>query len=130
MSSPVEKAVATYVRASNERDPALRAQLIEQCFAADGRMLTRSGEIRGRAGILEMLARVHADPRLLRVRLLSAIDAGHTTFRFRGAVELRDGTLLESLDTGEIDADGRISLILTFAGPLANASTLGGGPST
>jgi hypothetical protein len=122
MSSAVEKAVQAYIRAASERDPALRAQLLAECFAADGRLLSRSREIRGHAQMLEMLARFHADPRVLRIRVLSAIDAGNTTFRFRSAAELRDGTLLESLDTGEIDADGRISLILTFAGPLADAS--------
>jgi hypothetical protein len=121
MPSIVEKAVATYVRAANEQDPALRAQLLEECFAEEGRLVSRGREFLGRAALVEMLGRVHADPQLLRVRLLSVIDAGRTTFRFRAAVELRDGTLLESLDAGEIDADGKISLILTFAGPLEPA---------
>ena len=68
-----------------------------------------------------MITRFLANPQLLGIRLLSEIDAGETTFRFRSAAELRDGTLLESLDTGEIDAEGKIALILTFAGPLADA---------
>jgi hypothetical protein len=36
-------------------------------------------------------------------------------------VERRDGTSLEFFDAGEIDADGRISLLLTFDGPLDDA---------
>jgi hypothetical protein len=123
MSSAVEKAVATYVRAASERDPALRAQLLEECFAVDGRLVSRSRELRGRAAVAEMFTRFYADPQLLGVRLLSAIDAGNTSFRLRAAAELRDGTLLESLDAGEIDADGKISLILSFAGPLEPASS-------
>lgn len=62
-----------------------------------------------------------ADPRLSRIRVTSAIDARGTTFRYRAVAEFRDGTSLESFDAGESDADGRIALILTFAGPLAEA---------
>jgi hypothetical protein len=121
LPSAVERVAATYVRACSERDPALRAQLLEQCFAEDGRLVSRSREVRGRAALGEMLARFHADPQLSGIRLLSVIDAGSSTFRFRAAAELRDGTLLESLDTGQVDASGKICLILTFAGPLADA---------
>jgi hypothetical protein len=119
MASPVEVAVDAYVRAWCERDPAKRAALVEACFADDGRMVTRGREIRGRAALLDEMARIHAEPRLARIRLASAIDARHTTFRYRGVVEFSDGTSAEALDTGEIDATGRISLVLTFAGPLA-----------
>lgn len=121
MPSPVEIAVRTYVRASNERDPALRAELIEACFAEHGRMVTRSREICGRAALIEAMAGFLADPRLLRVRVTSAIDARGTTFRYRAVAELDDGTSAEAFDAGEIDEDGRIRLILTFAGPLAES---------
>jgi hypothetical protein len=92
--------------------------MLEACFAEDGRMVTRSREIRGRAGLAEEMARFLADPRLLRIRVTSAIDARGTTFRFRGIAEFRDGTTIEAFDAGEVDATGRISLLLTFAGPL------------
>jgi hypothetical protein len=118
MPSPVEIAVETYVRASNERDPELRAKLLEACFAEDGRMVTRSREIRGRAALIEAMAGFLADPRLRRVRVTSAIDARGTTFRYRAVAELDDGTTAEAFDAGEIDENGRIRLILTFAGPL------------
>jgi hypothetical protein len=121
MSSAVEVAVDTYVRAAQERDPVVRARLLEACFAVDGRMVTPKREIRGRAAIGEMLTRAHADPQLLRIRLLSAVDARGTTFRYRAVVDKRDGTSAEAFDAGEIDSTGRISLILTFDGPLADA---------
>jgi hypothetical protein len=111
-------AVDTYIKAWSERDPAVRATMIEACFAADGRIVMRSREIRGRAALAEEMTTLLADPQLLRVRVTSAIDARGTTFRFRAVVERRDGTRLESFDAGEIDASGRISLLLTFAGPL------------
>jgi predicted cupin superfamily sugar epimerase len=81
-------------------------------------MVTRSREIRGRASLAAALTGFLADPRLARVRLASAIDAEGTTFRYRAVAERWDGTTAESFDAGEIDASGRISLLLTFAGPL------------
>lgn len=122
MPSPVERAVQTYIRACSDRDPAARAALLEECFAADGRLVTRSREIRGRAAVAEMLTRFYADPDVVRIRMLSVVDTGRTTFRFHSAAELRDGTSLESFDAGGIDGDGRISVILTFSGPLGKSA--------
>ena len=42
MPNLAETAVRTYIRAWSERDPAVRAALIEECFAADGRFVTRA----------------------------------------------------------------------------------------
>jgi hypothetical protein len=118
MPNSVEMAAKTYIKAWSERDPVVRAKLIEACFAADGRVVTRSREIRGRAALADAIAGIHADPQFLRIRVTSAIDARGTTFRFRGVAERSDGTSPEAFDAGEIDANGRISLVLTFAGPL------------
>jgi hypothetical protein len=118
MQSRVEAAVKTYIRAAAERDPAARAVLLEACFAADGRVVSRSREIRGRSALADEIAKLHADPEFLGVCLLSTIDAGDTTFRFRSLVERRDGKNLEFFDAGEVDTTGQISLVLTFAGPL------------
>lgn len=121
MPSPVEVAVETYIRASGERDPGARAKLLEACFAEDGRFVTRSGVLQGRAAVDAMLARAHADPQFVGFRMASVIDAAGTTFRYRSLVERRDGTSSEFFDAGEIDADGRIATMLVFAGPLADA---------
>ena len=122
MASAVEVAVDTYIRMWSERDPALRATLLDACFAAEGRMVTPNREIRGRAALADLMTNFLADPQLLRIRVTSIIDAKGTTFRFSSVVELRDGTTLENFDAGQIDADGRISLLLTFAGPLVQTS--------
>ena len=116
--SAVEVAVDTYIRMWSEPDPAVRATMLDACFAADGRMITHGREIRGRVAFAELVTTLLADPQLLRIRVVSAVDAKGTTFRFRAVVERRDGSILESFDAGQIDADGRISLLLTFAGPL------------
>lgn len=116
MASAVETAVATYIEVFRERDPAVRARLIEACFAEHGRFVTRSRELRGRAAIADMADRFFADPNVAKLRV-TAVDAQGTTFRFRAITENRDGTTAEVMDAGEIDADGRIAVILTFAGP-------------
>jgi hypothetical protein len=121
MATPVEIAVATYVRAAEERDPARRAQLLEACFAEDGRMVTAGREIRGRAAVADMLTRAHVDPKFAGVRLTSAVDARGTIFRYQSVVDFRDGTSAAFFDAGEIDASGRIVVLLTFSGPLGDA---------
>jgi hypothetical protein len=119
MPSAIEIAVDTYVRAWTEPDPAVRAQMIEACWAIDGRLVSKSREVRGRAALADFMTQFSAQ--LVRIRVISAVDCGKTIFRVRAMADLRDGTSAESFDAGEIDAEGRISLILTFAGPLAVA---------
>jgi hypothetical protein len=55
MSNAIEAAVDTYIRAWSERDPALREKLLEACFAADGRLVTRWRVIRGRDALMSLL---------------------------------------------------------------------------
>jgi hypothetical protein len=69
-----------------------------------------------------MFDTLFADPEMIGIRVLSAVDATGNTFRFRSVVDYRDGRALDFFDAGEIDEAGRIRLILTFAGPLQDAS--------
>jgi hypothetical protein len=104
MQTAVEKAVDTFIRAWSEPDAQTRAAMVDACFAIDGRLVARQSVIHGRAALAEAMTRVNADAGILKIRLV------------------RDGTTTaESLDTGEIDDEGRIRLILTFAGPLRDA---------
>ncbi len=118
MTSPVEIAVDTYIRASKERDTATREALLATCWAQDGRLVTRSRVYRGVAELASMFRTVYADPRFGGIRLI-ALDARGTTFRMRSAIDWTDGTSSEFFDAGEIDADGRICVQLAFAGSLA-----------
>ncbi len=124
MPSKVETAVEMYVQACTERDAAARTPLLEACLAENVRMVTRSREIRGREALIGELNRFLASPQLERVRLASALDVGGTTFRYRALADFADGTSAEAFDAGELDGSGRIALILTFAGPLADAVSL------
>lgn len=122
MANAVEVAVNKYIQASRERDPVVRAKLIEECIAPDVRVVMRSREINGRAALAESIDRFLADPQMLGFRIASAIDASGQTYRFRSVVERRDGTELEFFDAGLIDANGRIVLQLTFSGPLGESA--------
>jgi hypothetical protein len=121
MANPCETAVDTYIRAASERDPALREKMLEACFAADGRIVARNGVTRGRAAVAAAFTRFLSDPRLRGIRMVSAIDALGNSFRFRALADYEDGTSIEIFDAGEIDTTGRISTVLTFNGPLAEA---------
>lgn len=117
MSSPTELAARTYVAAWQEPDGAARAGLIEACFAEDGRIVAPGTVIRGRAGLAKAIADLFADPRGLSARLTSAIDVQGPMFRFRSVVADRDGRVVfDGFDAAEVDADGRIVVLLAFGG--------------
>jgi len=125
MPTPTEIAVRTYVATWQEPDRGVRARMIEACFAEDGRIVSRGAELRGRAALAAAMDEFFADPRGLSARIVSAIDAKGSTFRFRALTVHGDGsTLAEVFDAGLVDADGRIALILTFAGLLAEPDTV------
>ena len=118
MANAAEVAADTYIRAWCERDAELRRALVEQCFAVDGRMVTGIRDLVGHDALLASMARFHASNPDVGIRRLSAIDTRGTMFRFRGTVDNPDGTSVESYDVGQIDDSGRISVIMTFPGPL------------
>jgi hypothetical protein len=114
--SPTEIAVRAYAAAWQEPDDTIRAQMIDAFFAEDGRLVTGGTPICGRAALAKMMATFRADPRGMTARLVEPLDVQGRLFRFRAVVEHRDGTVAESFDAGEVDADGRISTLLTFNG--------------
>jgi len=117
MPSPTEIAAQNYVAAWREPDAVTRARLIDACFATEGRIVSPGAVIRGRAGLAAAMDDFFADPRGLSARLVSAIDAQGPIFRFRSAVEDRDGRIVfDGFDAAEVDADGRITVLLTFGG--------------
>jgi hypothetical protein len=118
MPSPTEIAVRTYAAAWEELDPAERARMIDACFATDGRIATTGDGIRGRAALAAAIAEFRADPRGLRVRIAGAIDIQGRRFRFHTVIEHRDGTVANAFDAGEVDADGRIAILLAFGGSM------------
>jgi hypothetical protein len=117
MPSPAEIAAQTYVATWQEPDAGARARLLEACFAVDGRIVSPGAVIRGRAALAAAIDDLFADPRGLSARLTSTIDAQGPLFRFRSVVEDRAGRIIfDGFDAGEVDAAGRITVLLTFGG--------------
>jgi len=117
MPSPTEIAARTYIAAWQEPDAAARARLIEACFATDARIVAPGTVIRGRAGLAKAIGDLLADPRGLTARLTSAIDVQGPMFRFRSVVADREGRVVfDGFDAAEVDADGRITVLLAFGG--------------
>src|SRR5688572_1927033 len=96
-------AARNYAAMWMEPDRARRRALLDECFAADGRLVARNATLRGRDAVSDAMDAFFADPRGLRTRLDSEIDANDTSFRFRAVLELPDGVILEVHDIGEID---------------------------
>ena len=113
--SPAETAARRYIAAWFTPDRAERAQLIEQCFADDGRIILRGTEMRGRAALAGAIEQFAADPRRLIARITDDVEAQDPLFRFRAVFDHPDGTRHSSVqDLGEIDAAGRITTIYSF----------------
>lgn len=121
--TPAEIAARTYIDVWLDPDRARRAQRIEACFAADGRIAIGAREIRGRAELAAAIEAFQVDPRRLTARLSSAIDAGESIFRFRAVFDRPDGGReMELLDVAEVDREGRIATLYTFTEPLPEAT--------
>src|SRR5215470_3765227 len=117
--SNVKNAALVYIQAWNENDPEIRRRLLDLCWAQDGTITSNTEYIIGRDQVfraIEAFRRARPEDRAV---LTSEIDYHHNLFRFTGKVIRTDGTSYsEILDVGEVDADGRITRILTFLGPL------------
>jgi hypothetical protein len=118
MNDPrVRSSIEAYIAAWNEHDPEERARLLERACADDFRILTPGRCFRGRAGLDALIAEFQKRRPGDRACLRSAVEIHESTFRYVGVVESEGGAQLgENLDTGEHDAEGRLVLVLTFAG--------------
>jgi len=118
MPTPTEIAARTYAAAWQEPDAAKRLEMIEACWATDGRLVTPSGGFRGRAALAKAMDAFRADPRGMTARIAEgSLDIQGVVFRFRSELEHRDGTIVPGFDAGEVDAEGRITTLITFNGP-------------
>jgi len=119
--STAELAARSYIAAWLEPERDRRAALLEACFAVDGRISVFGKPLRGRAELAATIDAFQIDPRKLAAAMTSPIEAGATSFRFRARFTFPDGRLhVEVVDVGEIDSDGRIAVIYTFAEPLGD----------
>ena len=112
--------IDTYLAAWNETDPTRRLTLVQQAWAADGRLIDPPLAAEGHAAISEMAAALQGQFPGQRFRRASTIDTHHDYLRFAWELVAPDGTVtLAGMDVGELAADGRLRRITGFFGPLA-----------
>jgi hypothetical protein len=119
MSDSIKRSVASYAAAWAERDPARRAELLARAVTDDVRIVIGAGnrEVRGRAALEAEIVAFHQRVSEVRVRVTSGIDVQGSLCRFTGRVEGPQGQIgPDAWDACECDANGRIRLVLTFAG--------------
>jgi hypothetical protein len=117
--SDLAPTVDTYLDGWNETQPARRAELIDQVWSADGRLIDPPLDASGRAEISDMAQSLHAQFPDHYFRRSSAIDEHHGHFRFAWELVSSDGTVaLTGLDVGELAPDGTIARITGFFGDL------------
>ncbi|MEM6455678.1 MAG: nuclear transport factor 2 family protein [Acidobacteriota bacterium] len=110
-----------FLEAWNVDDAAVRARLLEATWADDAVYVDPgTGEIRGRAALLDYMAALRGRFPGSRVELTSGIDIQHgRLLRFTWRMRAADGSLLvDGTDFGELDKAGRIARLVVFLGPL------------
>lgn len=114
-----DELIEAYGAAWHEPDPAARAELLARCWAADGAYRDPTVAIDGREALAEHMGGFQARLPGHRLVLRTAIDEHHRWLRFGWRMLDPGGAaVLEGLDIGERDADGRLARIVGFFGPL------------
>lgn len=108
-------AIENYFRAWNEQDAQRRLELVEQAWGDDAIYIDASNSANGRAAVAEMIGAVIGSIPGGRFERTSPIDAHHNVVRFNWAIKAPDGaTLIEGVDFGDLDEDGRLRRITGF----------------
>jgi hypothetical protein len=112
--------IGAYVAAWNEPDAAARRALIASACSPELRFITARQRIVGHDGLDAIIADFQRRRPGHRVSLLGSVDIQGHLYRCAGRVDGPMGSratpLPDAFDAGECDEDGRIRLILTFAG--------------
>ena len=115
LTATIDGNLAAY---GNPDGAARRAQL-EKVWAADGALIDPPIDGTGIAGIDALMAAVQSQFPGHTFRRTSGVDAHHDVARYSWAMVAPDGSVsLEGLDVAVVDAEGRLTKILGFMGPL------------
>jgi len=122
MSDPTTT-VDAYLSAYNEPDRDRRAELIDEAWAADGRLIDPPLTGEGHDGISDMADALQQRFAGHRFRRVSDVDEHHGQLRFAWELVAPDGAVaLTGLDVGELADDGRLRRITGFFGELSGAT--------
>ena len=117
--SDLTSTVDTYFAAWNETDAARRGELIEQVWAADGRLIDPPLTGEGYQGISDLIAAAHGQFPGCRFRRVSAVDTHHDQLRVAWELVTPEGAVaVAGTDVGEVDEQGRLVRMVGFFGPI------------
>jgi len=113
--SDFDSVVDRYLQVWNETDPGARRAAIDELFAADVRFVDPLAAVEGRAGVDELIAGAQGQFTGLVFTAGGPADAHHDQGRFTWHLGPAGGEPVAiGFDVAEIDADGRIRLVLGF----------------
>jgi hypothetical protein len=114
-----EEAVAAYGSAWAEADAEGRLAILERCWASDGVYVDPSGRADGREALSTHISGFQQAFARHRIDLVSGVDEHDGYLRFAWKMSGPDGAVvMEGVDFGHLDIDGRLKLICGFFGPL------------
>ncbi len=112
----LDKVIAAYGSAWQETDPVKRLELLEQCFAQNGRYVDPTAEVSGRDQLSDHIGAVLKDTQG-RVELTSGPTSHHDVVHFTWHMIASDGSMMVSgHDFIRFDADGKIAHLAGFFG--------------
>jgi SnoaL-like domain len=118
VSVPTDEIVTAYAAAWNEQGEDARRSLLERSWTDDGVYCDPSGRAEGRAALVRHIGGFHARMPGNRIELTSGVDEHDGLLRFSWRMLGPDGVvLLDGMDFGELDGDGRLKRIVGFFGP-------------
>lgn len=124
--SDVERLVDSYCRAWFALDPEERGNLLSQCVEQDVIYVDPRAHIVGIRSLSSHIDRIMASRPGFWLERTTVVDVHHDFVRFgwvqRGADGFRGA---ESIDMCRVSANGKLSLIVGFFGPLAPADRVG-----
>ncbi len=114
--------IDTYVAAFNETDADVRAELVADTWAEDGRHVDPLDAVQGHDAIAAYMGGVQSHYPGHRVERTTAIDAHHDTLRFGWRLVGPDGAVVvNAVDVVQLADDGRLQRVNSFFGDLSAA---------
>jgi hypothetical protein len=117
--TPTTALADAYIAMWNEEDPAARAALIQQAWAADGAYRDPLLAADGHAALSEMVETVHQHYPGQRFTRTTAVDEHNGFARFGWTLGNEETTTVAGIDVAELTADGKLKRITGFFGDLA-----------
>ncbi len=118
----VTATIDTHLAAYGEPDAARRRDLITACWAADGTLADPPMDATGHEAIDAMFDAVQSQFAGHRFRRSSGVDEHHGVARYSWEMVAPDESVtLSGMDVARIDADGMLTGVVGFFGPLPEA---------